>query len=150
MRFTSQRDFDTILKINKELINDVVDLQVVIYKINQKQTKSNSYGEAPKKTYFRGVQIPCLYSRDTKVTNSDMGTTNVTQTAEFYFLRQECQDRNVYPEEGDIIEWDHNYYEINTASESQLFAGREEYRFSIVCKTHLTRSAGLQLEKPKV
>ncbi len=150
MRFIPQRDYDLFQTINKELINDIIDLKVVVYKVNQKATKTNSYGEAPKRTYFQGVLIPCMYSRDPKQVVSDAKTINVTQTAEFYFLRQECQDRGIYPEEGDIIEWDSKYYEINTANESQLTAGRPEYRFSIVCKTHLTRSSGLQLEKPQV
>lgn len=149
MRFTSLRDYETILKINQELINDVIDLRVIIYKVNQQTTKTNSYGEAPKKTYFQGVEIPCLYKRDPKAPSSEMQTIDVRQTAEFSFLRRECEERGIYPEVGDIIEWDHNYYEIDNADETHLFAGRTEYRHSIVCSTHLTRSSGLQLEKPR-
>lgn len=150
MRFRSPRDYETIIKINQELVNDVVDLQVIIYKVNQKTTKTNSYGEAPKKTYFPGVQVPCLYTRDPKTATSDMQTVSVAQSADFSFLRRECELRGIYPEMGDIIEWDQNFYEISNADETQLFGGREEYRHSIICKAHLTRTAGLQLTRPQV
>ena len=45
MRFTSEIDWQTILKINRELINIVVDTPCIIYKIQVDKTKTNIYGE---------------------------------------------------------------------------------------------------------
>jgi hypothetical protein len=148
MRFTSQRDFDTVIKINKELVNNVIDIQVRVFKINQEVTQVNSYNEAIRKTYFSGVFIPCLFQREESNTTSDMMTVNAEQTAKFSFLRQECQERGIYPESGDIIEYSDSYYEIDNTNEIQLFAGREEYNLSIVCEAHLTRNSAVQLDKP--
>jgi hypothetical protein len=73
----------------------------------------------------------------------------VQQTSTFYFLRKECELRKVYPEMGDIVDFNGKYYEIHTISESQLVAGREAYNHTIEAKTHLTRKSNLQLEPPQ-
>ena len=59
MRFTSPRDYQTILKINQELINVVIDTPAIIYKLNQKLTTTNSYGESTKKTW-----LSCIFDVD--------------------------------------------------------------------------------------
>jgi hypothetical protein len=150
MRFTTSRDYQTMLKINKELINTIIDTPVVLYKMNQELTKTNSYGEATKKTWYIGVQVPCLINRDQANPNVDVQTVNFEQSSEFEFLRVELEARNVYPEIGDIIEFHDSYYEINNVNEIQLYAGRTEYNHSIVCQTHLTRNTNLQLERPSL
>lgn len=139
-----------MLKINKELINTIIDTPVVLYKMNQELTKTNSYGEATKKTWYIGVQVPCLINRDQANPNVDVQTVNFEQSSEFEFLRVELEARNVYPEIGDIIEFHDSYYEINNVNEIQLYAGRTEYNHSIVCQTHLTRNTNLQLERPSL
>lgn len=150
MRFTSQKDFETFQKINRELVNDVIDTPVVLYKLHQTETQTNSYNESPKKVWYAGVQIPCVIQRDNQNPTEDMETLNSEQTAKFAFLRTECEARGVYPEEGDIIDWDSQYYEVNNTNEVQLWAARTEYRWSIVCEAHLTRRSALQLEKPQL
>jgi hypothetical protein len=150
MRFTSARDYETMVRINQELINEVIDIKVVIYNVNQTLSKTNSYGEAPKKTYFQGVEIPCLFKREHQSNNAEMQTVSTEQQAEFQFLRQECVDREIYPEAGDIIDFGNNYYEIDVANENQLIAGQTTYNHSIVCTAHLTRNTAIQLEKPSL
>lgn len=150
MRFTSRRDYHTMLRINKELINVVVDTPVILFKLHQELTQTNSYGEATKKTWYTGVQVPCLINRSQSNPNPDMQTINFEQQSEFQFLRQELDDRNIYPEVGDIIEYDFELYEINNINEIQQYAGRVEYNHSIICQTHLTRKSNLQLERPQL
>jgi len=150
MRFTTLRDYQTFILINQELINNVIDVPVVIYKLQQSVTKTNSYGEAPKKTWYTGVIIPLLYMRDVQSPLEDMKTINAEQSSEFYFLRYECAQRNIYPEQGDIINFDGKYYEIDNINEIQLWAGREEYRWQVMCNSHLTRNSNLQLEPPQI
>ena len=148
MRFTSQRDYQTMLHINKELINTVIDTPVIVFKLNSEVTKTNSYGEATKKTWYVGVQVPCLVRRNQLMSNADMQTVNFEQSVDFEFLRAELETRNIYPEVGDVIEYHDSLYEVNTINEVQLYAGRTEYNHSIVCNSHLTRRTNLQLERP--
>lgn len=139
-----------MLKINKELINTVIDTRIILFKMHQELTKTNSYGEATKKTWYIGVEIPCLVNRSEANPNVDIQTVNFEQQSEFQFLRVECEARGVYPEVGDIIEYHTSYYEVNNVNEIQLYAGRTEYNHSIICQTHLTRQSNLQLERPKL
>lgn len=139
-----------MLHINRELVNKVVDTEVVLYKMHQELTKVNSYGEATSKTWYTGVQIPCLIDRGQASPEADMQTVNFQQSTEFQFLRQELQLRQIYPEVGDIVEFDRNYYEVNNVNEVQLYAGRTEYVHSIICQTHLTRKTDLHLERPQL
>jgi hypothetical protein len=150
MRFTTAQDYTTILKINKELVNTVVDVETVLYKMHQELTKTNVYGEATNKVWYKGVTIPALIRYDATNPTADMQTTNVQQNIEVSYLRQECSDREVYPEVGDIISFNSSYYEINNTNEIQLFAGRTEYNHSIVCSAHLTRKTNLQLDAPQL
>ena len=149
MRFTSPADYLSMLKINRELVNTIIDTPIVLYKLNQETTQVNSYGEATTKVWYVGVQMPAMIKREQQNPVADMQTMNFGQTAEFWLLRQECQDRNIYPESGDIINFYNDYWEIDNTNENQLYAGREEYNHSIVCECHLTRSTGLQLERPQ-
>lgn len=149
MRFTTPQDYQTMLRINKELINVVVDNRIILYKLQQSLTGLNGYGEATKKTWDTGVEIPLLYHRDQQNPTEDMQTINFEQRAEFRFLRQECIDRGIYPEVGDVIWFDQQYYEVDNTNEIQLVAGRPEYNHSIVCDTHLTRKPALQLDRPQ-
>lgn len=150
MRFLSPRDYQTIIQVNQELVNKVVDTTVVVYKMNQTVTVTNSYGEAPKKTWFPGVQIPALIDLKETQATSDMSTINTEQPVEIAFLRYECQQRNIYPELGDIIDWNNNYFEIHNTNEIQLIVGQTQYNHSIVCSCHLSTNSALQLEPPQL
>lgn len=150
MRFTTLQDYQTILKINKELVNIVVDVDTVLYKLHQELTQHNLYHEATKKVWYKGVLIPGLIRYDASNPTEDMQTINTQQNIEVSYLRQECNDRNVYPEIGDIISFNHSYYEINNVNEVQLFAGRTEYNHSLVCAAHLVRNTNLQLDPPQL
>ena len=148
MRFTSQQDYNLALHFNKELVNTFIDIPVVLYKLNVVQSKKNVYGEATSKKWYVGVQVPCLVDRQLNTAVKDGQTINIEQSSEFNFLRKELNDRNIYPEIGDIIDYNSMYFEIHQTNELQLVAGQVIYNHSIVATAHLTRASALQLEKP--
>jgi hypothetical protein len=150
-KFVSRRDFDFINRINKELIQDVIDVTVTLYKILVEQTQVNLYGEATDKVRYNGVQIHALisYGEITTTTESGAGP-DVKQEVEFRFIRRVLEDQGVYPETGDIIHYNGNYYEIFNVNEQQLIASREDYNMSVVCKTYITRRSGLDIEDRQV
>lgn len=148
MRFTSQQDYQLMLHFNKELINTFMDVPVVLYKLNIIESKKNVYGESTQKRWYRGVQVPALVSRQLNTAVKDMSIINIEQTIEFNFLRQECIDRNVFPEIGDIVDFNHMYFEVDQLNSIQLIAGQVMYNHAIVVTGHLTRPTGLQLEPP--
>lgn len=149
MRFNTERDYSTITMLfNKELVNTVIDNNVILYKLHQQLSKSNSYGETTKKIWYTGVVIPALVNRQVTNPTSDLMTYNVDQQMEVAFLREECRDRNVYPENGDIIEYGNLLYEVHNVNENQFYAGVANYNHTILCSTHLTNKNNLQLERP--
>jgi len=89
-----------------------------------------------------------LIQRDNAVPTNEVGTIDVEQITIFAFLRDELSERNIYPEVGDIIEFDSQYYEINNTNETQLVAGQTLYNHQILCDCHLMRKVPVQLEKP--
>ena len=150
MRFTSAQDYQLMLHFNQELLNAVVDTPVVLYKLNIVESKKNIYGESTSKRWYKGVQIPCLVNRQLSSPVKDGMTVNTEQSAEFHFLRKECEIRNVYPELGDIVDFAGTYFEIDQLNNIQLIAGQINYNHSITASAHLTRVVGLQLEAPLV
>lgn len=150
MRFVSPRDYATIIRMNKEIINTNVDAPVIIYKMNLQETETNIYGEAKDniKRRYVGVAVPCLWNREDSETDVDKGAVDITQKGKFSFLRQELIDRDIYPQMGDIIEADGQYYEIDVANEIQLHAGQSAFNFSVSCDVHLARKISVQLDRP--
>ena len=71
-------------------------------------------------------------------------------------------DLNFRIDVGDIIEWNKNYFEIDSWNENQFFVGKDEhYRLdeqhtnefgqsvSIVANTHLTRNTKLSITRQR-
>ena len=71
------------------------------------------------------VKLSCLITRgDQVVTTDDMGP-DLNREASFAFLRKDLETSVVVPEVGDIINWQENFYEVDTVRENQLFVGRD-------------------------
>jgi len=152
MIFGSNRDFGLLTHIGRELLQDIVEQEILYYKLSLEDTESNLYGEALEKSFWNAVKLNCLITRgDQVVTDDDFGP-DLTREASFAFIRQDLVDVNVVPEVGDIVMWHENYYEVDTVTENQLFIGRDtSYNLtqygsqfgssvSIIVKCHLTRA----------
>lgn len=150
-RFVSERDFRLFQHFNTEIIVDVVDNPVVLYKIILDLTTVNIYGESTSKERYRGIQLHALirYPK-TQVTSEEFGFDATQQGVEFRFQRKLLQDVNVYPEIGDILGYSDNYYEINAMDEVQLIAGNPQFNQTIVCYAHLTRRSLLNIEETHI
>jgi hypothetical protein len=152
MIFGSRRDFDLFVGVNRELLSDVVEQEILYYKISLEDTQVNIYGEGMEKVYWEPVKLNCLITRGDQVISVDEFGPDLTRDASFAFLRQDLVDVITVPEVGDIIMWHENYYEVDTVTENQLFLGKDNsYNLtpygeqfgasvSIICQTHLTRT----------
>jgi hypothetical protein len=148
-RFVSERDFRLFQHFNTEIVEDIVDVQVVLYKIISDFANINIYGEATPtsiKERYRGISLSALVLYSRKVPEGQEGFGfDISQTVQFRFVRKLLRDVDVYPEVGDIVGFDGNFYEINNITETQLIAGRPEFSHSILCETHLTRVSALNI-----
>lgn len=152
MLFGSSRDFNLLTKINRELLSDVVEQEILYYKFSLEDTNANLYGEALEKVFMTPVKLNCLITRGDQVITTDEMGPDLNRESSFAFLRKDLEDTVVVPEVGDILNWQENYYEVDTVRENQLFVGRDnnynltDYgaRFgksvSIIVDCHLTRA----------
>lgn len=151
--FGGIRDSRFLASINSELLNSVIDTEIELYKLQIEQSNSNIYGESENKSYYDSVLIPCLITKQNKsATQDDYGHT-YTRTAQFAITRDILVRADIYPEVGDIILWDNEYYELDNVDANQYFAGKNPetwpngnqhgYSVSIVIDAHATRQVPL-------
>jgi len=154
--FAGQRDMSLFRTVNKELINDIIDTEVYYYKLVISDSNINLYGEGKDKVYYNPVKIPCLIEYNTIDQISDDFGQSYSRTATFRFLKDTLKDdKDIYPEVGDIIDWMGEYFQVDSINETQFFAGKnpdhwdggvtQGYSFSIVCDAHVTRQTTLNL-----
>ena len=156
--FGGNRDIRLFNTINRELLKDIIDTTVDIFKPAILHIKENLYGEAVNKQYFPGVRSAALISHDDQMTDSDEFGVDINQTATFSFLKDIMEhDLNLVLEGGDILYWDNAYWEIDHIVENQYIRGENEKTsnlgdafgssHSIICTTHQTRRSIPQLER---
>lgn len=123
--FGGKRDISLFNSINKELINDIIQTEVGYYKFALTQTETNVYGESPGKHYYEPVRIACLVDKQDQTWSTDDFGSDVTQTIDFSFLKQELRDIDLVPEVGDILLWANNFFEVHGKIETQYILGKD-------------------------
>ena len=71
-------------------------------------------------------------------------------------MRDTLKDKNVYPEVGDVIEWNDEQHIVDVTFTNQFFAGKnpdtwdggdsQGYNLSVICETHVAKRSQLQLK----
>ena len=159
MIFGSVNDVGTLLHIGRELIQDVVEQEVLYYKISLEETVENIYGEASEKFYWTPLHLNCLIKRGDQDWQVQEYGPDVNRVTEFAFFKEDLRDKELLVEPGDIIEWSKDYFEVDGIKENQMFLGKDlDYRMkdptwrfgssvSIVALTHLTRVTKLNVRE---
>jgi hypothetical protein len=144
--FGGSRDISLFRTMNKELLNDIIQIEIGYYKYVLPDNPTNVYGEAEKKVYYEPMLVPSLITReDPSWTATDFGP-DTTQQLTFAFLRDTLVELNLVPEVGDIVLFNNDYFEFTSIVENQFIVGKvPEYSmnedtddfgssFSIICK----------------
>lgn len=159
MIFGSVNDVGLLLHIGRELVQDVVEQEILYYKISLEETQENLYGEASEKYYWTPVHVNCLIRRGEQEWGEEEYGSDLNRSTEFAFFKEDLRDKGILVEAGDIIEWSKSYFEVDGTKENQMFLGKDlDYRLkdptwrfgesvSIVAKTHLTRISKLNIVK---
>jgi len=146
-KFLQTRDIEFFKSIARELVDDVVQNTIVLFKINMNETKVNIYGESLNKTWYPGVQLYALYSKSPEDIVYEGFGPDMQQNITFKLDRIMCEEKEVYPEVGDIIFFDTSYYEIDNTNEIQFIGGNPDNNFSIVCETFMVSKSTLNIEE---
>jgi hypothetical protein len=147
--FGGMRDAKFLAAINSELINAIIDTEIEFFKLIVEQSESNIYGESERKSYYDSVLIPCVITKDEKSAAMDDYGHTYSRTAKFALSRDLLETVTLYPQPGDIILWDNEYFEIDSVDANQYFTGKNPetwpngdshgYSVSIVVDAHVTR-----------
>ena len=152
MLFGSNRDFDLLVNINRELLKDIVEQEILYHKISLEDSETNIYGESMEKSYFTSIKLNCLITRGDQVISIDDFGPDLGREASFAFIKQDLVDTKVVPEVGDVIEWHNDFYEVDTVRENSLMLGTDNNynigsstsgfgrSMSIIVDCHLTRA----------
>jgi len=125
--FGGDRDVALVRSVNRELLNNIVDTTIDIFKISLYDTKANLYGEAINKIYKPGVRVASLITHEDQAWSSDEFGPDMNQTATFAFLKYELETiADVVLEVGDVIAWDEKYWEVDGVTENQYFMGKHD------------------------
>jgi hypothetical protein len=155
--FGKKRDINLFHTINSELLKDIIQTEIAYYKFVLERTQVNVYGEAPGKNYYEPIKIACLIDRQDQSWSSDDFGSDVNQSLNFLFLKDELLNINLLPQVGDLILFRNNFYEADSKIENQLIMGRDKdyaistetvdfgESFSISVSTHISRVEKLNL-----
>ena len=153
--FGGSRDASLFRTVNKELINDIIDTEVYYYKISLDETRKNIYGEGKDKSYFNPVKVPAIIERSEVTQVFDEFGTDYNRMVKFFFLRDTLVDKNIFPQVGDVIEWNDEQHIVDVVINNQYIAGKnpenwdggteQGYNLSILLEAGVVRKSQLKL-----
>jgi len=156
-RYWPSRDTELAKRFNDELVGNLKDgkcgiigQEVILYRVSVYDTKTNMYGEAGGgKTYEAGVKLSCIIEAEDFDWETNEFGPDARQDITINFQRDMLIDVNFRPDIGDIVSWNHGYFEINKTNENQLVAGDYNKNWSITCTANLTRISTLNIEQTR-
>lgn len=136
-----------IQQYNEEFVEEVVEVTVRFFKMDVDRTQVTFRGEtAPQgKEYTRVVEMDTLVVPEDQQTDDQEYTYDVDRRANFGFQRERLKEKEFYPQRGDLIEWDEEFFEIENVVDNELLGTKYFYRHSIVCDSHRVRTSNTDL-----
>jgi hypothetical protein len=147
-RYFSQRDINLVNQFNAELLRDIIETLVVLFKIAPNETNTNIYGEtvaAEGKSFYPGVELSTLIDRGDISTDDEGFGPDRDQTVVFKFRELSLKDASFYPEVGDLILFNDRYHEIDNVVQEQFLGGQSNKSYSIICNSHYTKLSKINL-----
>jgi len=184
-KFFHSRDLSFIKTISEEVVDSVIEQVVTLFKMSVGETTTNLYGESLGKVYHEPANLLCIVDREPQSAEYEGMGLDVSQIVEFRFNRQRLRPYGVptyhelpflrdvsgtkipadtiqntlfgYPETGDIVSFDGQFYEINHIRESKLVGGsssiydtiRDQFddaRVEIIAPALLVRNSQVQIQ----
>ena len=139
--FTGEKENNLVKQINTELEERVLGQQILYYSLDVERSNYHLvYGEAIEKTYMLPIHIYCLVDWEGSETVTDQHGIDRTQTITVHFhSRRLTEDQNLYVQEGDIVLYGSNYFEIVQLNEPTEIFGQNQYKMEISAKCRKAR-----------
>jgi hypothetical protein len=153
-RFFSNRDMNLIHSVNAELVGDIIECVVQVFKIAVEQTTTNIYGEssaATGKSFYNGIDLPCIVEpEEISTDNSSKFGPDRRQSMAFKFHERDCITTEYYPEIGDLVLYNERFHEIDNVIQEQFAGSIPDKSISIIVNTHYSRLSKLNLVQARV
>lgn len=147
-RWFSQRDINFINSVNGELISDVIQTEVTLFKACADATSTNIYGESKAsviKQFYPGIEITALIDRADIVTEADDFGPDRKQNVAFKFREKMLKEINFFPQTGDLVLFNERYHEIDDVVQEQFLGGVDDKSHSIIVNTHYSRLSKIDI-----
>jgi hypothetical protein len=133
-KFVTEREIAFIDAINKELLQDVVQQEVLYYAISQAESQFHPlYGESIRKAWCAPVRTNPLVQWDNPNEESTGAGVDSKYNIEAYFYNAELRERNLVPKTGDFVEFGQIFFEITSVTEPQLVFGQINNKVMTKC-----------------
>ncbi len=148
-RYFSQRDMNMLGSVNAELVGDIIENVIQLFKIAAGETSLNIYGESKSETgkvFYSGIDMTALIQREdiTGEDNQGFGPDR-NQSVVYKFRERDCIATGFFPEIGDIIAYNERFYEIDNVIQEQFLGGHPDKSWSFICNTHYSRLSKLNI-----
>lgn len=147
-RYFSPQDISFINGINDELLDDIIQTVVTLFKACADSTKTNIYGESSQaqgKQFYPGIDVTAYIDRSEIATNVDDFGPNRTQNVVFKFQEKALKEINFFPQTGDLILFNSRYHECDNVVQEQFLGGQDDKSLSIIVNTHYSRLSKIDL-----
>lgn len=159
--FGGNRDSGFLRGINMEMLHSIISTEVLIFKISHEDTTVNIYGEANDRRYMPGVRTFAKITAEDKVAISDDSSIDFNKNILFSFIKADLKNQNIFLEEGDVIQYDDMYFEIDIVNDGKYWFNRNPntdigmvrdgrklhgYDYTIICETHQTKKTVLNID----
>lgn len=148
-RYFSPRDINMLSSVNAELMGDIIEVVVQVFKVAINETITNMYGEtvsAQGKMFYPAINLSCLVDREdiTGENGSKFGPDR-NQNVVFKFRERDCIITNFFPELGDVVLYNERFYEMDNVVQEQFLGGHPDKSWSLIVNTHYTRLSKLNI-----
>jgi hypothetical protein len=129
-------------------MGDIIQTEVLLFKMAADQTTTNIYGESKSsvgKQYFPGIEITALIDRAQIATDADDFGPDRKQNVVFKMREKMLKEINFFPQTGDLLLFNERYHEVDDVVQEQLLGGVDDKSHSIIVNTHYTRLSKIDL-----
>lgn len=147
--FINKKERDFQKQVSNELIERVIGQEILYFPLDITNSNYHDlYGEAIQKSYLPSIHIYVLIEwHDFSTETSQYGIDRTSSITLHFHHRRLTEDQDLQVQEGDIIQFDHDYFEISEIYEPSLLFGNTEFRTEISCKAHKIRQDFFQGER---
>jgi hypothetical protein len=147
-RYFSNRDMAFMHSINGELMGDIIQTEVTIFKACAQNMETNIYGETKAsqgKQYYPGIEITAMIDRADISTEADDFGPNRKQNVVFNFREKMLKEINFFPQTGDLVLFNERYHEVDEIKQEQFPGGIDDKSWAIAVNTHYTSLSKIDL-----